>query len=138
MREKMKAIALRWMAELWQQGNAEVLSELHAPEFADRSPGKRKGDNAGFAAGVRDLYKAFPDFYAAAEDVLIDESHSQVVVRWAGTGTHLGKYLGLEPTGKRITFRGIEILTITEGKVSERWGEWDGMDLLQQLGLWKG
>ena len=36
------------------------------------------------------------------------------------------------------SFRGIEILTVSMGKISERWGEWDGMDLLRQLGIWKG
>ncbi|MBN2206275.1 MAG: ester cyclase, partial [Candidatus Aminicenantes bacterium] len=39
---------------------------------------------------------------------------------------------------RRIAFRGIEILRIEEGKVVDRWGEWDGLDLLVQLGLWKG
>ncbi|MCI0404726.1 MAG: ester cyclase [candidate division Zixibacteria bacterium] len=31
-------------------------------------------------------------------------------------------------------FKGIEIITIKNGKIIERWGEWDGIDLLEQLG----
>jgi len=30
--------------------------------------------------------------------------------------------------------RGIEIVRIREGRIVERWGEWDGIDLLVQLG----
>ncbi|MGH8004143.1 MAG: ester cyclase [Limisphaerales bacterium] len=45
-------------------------------------------------------------------------------------GTHKGKYLNALPTGKRICFKGIEIITIKNGKLIERWGEWDGIDLL--------
>jgi hypothetical protein len=30
-------------------------------------------------------------------------------------------------------FRGIEILEIAGDKVSQRWGEWDGMGILEQL-----
>ena len=29
------------------------------------------------------------------------------------------------------------MLRIRDGRITERWGEWDGMDLLAQLGLWK-
>jgi len=138
MKEQFKNLARRWMSELWQKGNSAAVAEMHASSFIDWAPGKRKGDREGFAAGVRDFYKAFPDFFAAVEEILIDEALGQVAIRWAGTGTHLGAYLGIEPTGKRVTFRGIEILTVSMGKISERWGEWDGMDLLRQLGIWKG
>jgi steroid delta-isomerase-like uncharacterized protein len=138
MKEKLKTLAQHWMAELWQKGNAAAVMEMHTAGFIDWAPGKRKGDREGFAAGVRDFYAAFPDFYAAVEEILIDEALEQVVIRWAGTGTHLGPYLGAAPTGKRLSFRGIEILTVSLGKISERWGEWDGMDLLRQLGIWKG
>ncbi len=29
---------------------------------------------------------------------------------------------------------GIEIIRIRDGRITERWGEWDGIDLLEQLG----
>jgi steroid delta-isomerase-like uncharacterized protein len=138
MKEKLKTLAQHWMAELWQKGNARAVMEMHAAGFIDWAPGKRKGDREGFAAGVSDFYKAFPDFYAAVEEILIDEALGQVAIRWAGSGTHLGAYLGVAPSGKRLSFRGIEILTVSMGKISERWGEWDGMDLLRQLGIWQG
>jgi predicted ester cyclase len=35
-----------------------------------------------------------------------------------------------------MRFAGIEIIRVAEGRIVERWGEWDGMDLLLQLGLW--
>ncbi|RKX26339.1 MAG: hypothetical protein DRP47_08315 [Candidatus Zixiibacteriota bacterium] len=56
-----------------------------------------------------------------------------VAIRWTAEGTHQGEYLGVSPTGKLILFRGIEILQIVNGQVAERWGEWDGFDLLEQL-----
>lgn len=138
MRQEMKSLALRWMAELWQKGDTDAVDEMHAPGFTDRSPGGRKGDNEGFKTGIRDFYNAFSDFYATAEEVLVDEEAGKAVVVWSGTGTHLGAYLGVEPTGRRMTFRGIEILKIGNQKVTERWGEWDGMEVLRQLGLWNG
>ncbi|NER83007.1 MAG: ester cyclase [Leptolyngbya sp. SIO1D8] len=37
------------------------------------------------------------------------------------------------PTGRQICFQGIEILRIEDGQVVARWGEWDGISLLQQF-----
>lgn len=59
-----------------------------------------------------------------------------VAVRWTAVGTHRGAYLGAEPTGRRISFKGIEFIRCREGRITERWGEWDGLDLLGQLGQW--
>jgi steroid delta-isomerase-like uncharacterized protein len=137
MRKDLRAIALRWMVELWQRGNADAVDDLHSPDFIDHSPGARNADNEGFKAGVRSHYKAFPDFYAATEELAIDEAAGKVTILWTATGTHVGDYLGAPASGRRIAFRGIEILRIENDRIAERWGEWDGMDILVQLGLWK-
>jgi hypothetical protein len=31
-------------------------------------------------------------------------------------------------------FKGIEIVRVRDGLITERWGEWDGLDLIAQLG----
>jgi predicted ester cyclase len=41
--------------------------------------------------------------------------------------------MGAAPTGRRITFAGIEIIRVENERIVERWGEWDGIDLLRQL-----
>ena len=43
--------------------------------------------------------------------------------------------MGVLPTGERVTFEGIEILLIEDGLIVERWGEWDGISVLKQLGV---
>lgn len=133
--EDLKGIVERWMLEVWQRGKAEVIDELHAPDFQDHSPAGRSADNAGFKEGVRELYRGFPDFSAVTDDLIIDPETGKVVVRWTGAGTHYGEFMGAKPTDKQITFRGIEILRIANGRIVERWGEWDGIDLLEQLGI---
>jgi len=57
-----------------------------------------------------------------------------IAVRWTATGTHTGPYLGAAPTGRSIAFKGIEIVRVRDGLITERWGEWDGLDLIVQLG----
>jgi steroid delta-isomerase-like uncharacterized protein len=133
-REHLSAIARRWIEQGWQKGNAGIVDELHAADFVDRDPAGRASDRAGFKAGIRELYAAFPDWYAVIEDLVVDAAAGKVAVRWSATGTHHGAFLGVPPTGRRIIFKGIEIIRVENERIVERWGEWDGIDLLRQLG----
>ena len=134
-RDRLKALADRWMEQLWQRGNLKVVDGLHAPDFVDRSPASRAPDREGFKAGVAELYAAFPDFYAVTERLVIDAESREVAIRWTAVGTHEGVFMGVLPTGERVTFEGIEILLIEDGLIVERWGEWDGISVLKQLGV---
>ena len=132
--EKLKQITLRWIEEGWSRGNVKIVDELHAPDFVDRDPSGREPTNEAFKKAILEVYAAFPDFRCEVEDWVVEPRTGKVSVRWSATGTHKGEYLNAPPTGKKIHFKGIEIITIKNGKITERWGEWDGIDLLQQLG----
>jgi steroid delta-isomerase-like uncharacterized protein len=126
-------IARRWVECGWQKGQSEVVDELHAPNFVDHNPAGRGSDNHGFKEGIVQLYAAFPDFYARIEDILIDAAQSKATVRWTATGTHRGTFMGCDPTGRIIRFKCIEIIRIDNGRIAERWGEWNPVELLEQL-----
>jgi steroid delta-isomerase-like uncharacterized protein len=129
--QRLQAIAQRWIEEGWQKGNPGVVDELHAPGFVDRSSAGRAPGREGFKEGIAQLYAAFPDFYCEIQDLVVDEAAGKVAIRWAASGTHRGPFMGLEPTGRRIAFQGIEIIRIEDERIVERWGEWDGMALLE-------
>lgn len=134
-RDEIAAVARRWLEEGWGPGDRlAVIDELHAPDFVDHDPGGRRPDNAGFKQDLAEFYVAFPDFVARLEDLVVDEAAGLVTVRWSARGTHRGAFLGAAPTGRTIDFKGIEVLRITDGRIVERWGEWDGLGLLEQLG----
>lgn len=131
---QLKAIVRRWIEVGWQNGDASIVDELHAPDFVDHDAAGRSPDNEGFKEGIISLYRAFPDLKAEVADMVVNTKTGTVCVRWTAVGIHTGDYLGAEPTGKRIRFKGIEIVRIMDGRIMERWGEWDGIDLLVQLG----
>ncbi|HUG15525.1 MAG TPA: ester cyclase [Thermomicrobiales bacterium] len=135
IREELEAIARRWVELGWQQGDAEATKGLYAQDFVDfSSPVRERGTRDDNAQSIRDLYAAFPDFHTTIDDLIIDTEQSKVAVRWTATGTHRGPFLGVEPTGNRVTFRGIETLTIRHGLIVERAGEWNGIAILEQMG----
>jgi steroid delta-isomerase-like uncharacterized protein len=132
-RLELESIVRRWIDDGWQRGDPTVVDRLHAPDFVDHDPGGRAADNAGFKRGIVDLVRAFPDLAARVEDLVVDPDSGSVAVRWSAVGTHRGPYLGAPPSGLQVRFKGIEIVRVVGGRITERWGEWDGLELLAQL-----
>ncbi len=78
-------------------------------------------------------HSAFPDLRVKNEDVIVEED--KVAVRWTARGTHNGQLMNIPPTGKQVTLKGIDILRIDNGRIAERWGEFDALGMLSQLGV---
>ncbi len=132
-RDELTNITTRWIVEGWQRGLAEMVDELHAESFVDHSAAGRPVNREGFKSGIREMYKAFPDFHAEIAELVIDTEQSKVAVRWLATGTHRDVFMGIPATGRTIAFTGIEIIRIQHGLIIERWGEWNGDELIRQL-----
>ncbi len=67
-------------------------------------------------------------------DEMIAEG-DKVMVRWTFHGKHQGEYLGIPPTGKQVTFSGIYIFRIADGRIAEVWNLWDQLGEWRQLGI---
>jgi steroid delta-isomerase-like uncharacterized protein len=132
--EEYKAIVRRLFDEVWNSGNVGLLDELLAPDFVDRAA-QMGGDDPsaeGFKTQVRLFRTAFPDGRSQIED-LIGEG-DRVVARWTDGGTQRGQWMGIAPTGKRVTITGIDIYRIKAGRIAEFWCNEDELGLLRQLG----
>jgi SnoaL-like polyketide cyclase len=57
-----------------------------------------------------------------------------VVGRWTATGTHLGLWGAVAPTGKQVTFSAVNVCRFENGKVAEIWNHRDDMGLSEQIG----
>jgi predicted ester cyclase len=82
------------------------------------------------------LHRAFPDLHIAVEDMIAEGD--KVVARNVVTGTHQGEYMGLAPTGKRITYDEIFICRLAGGRIAETWGVVDVLSQMRQLGAIPG
>jgi predicted ester cyclase len=78
------------------------------------------------------LRSACADFNATIDDILAEGD--EVVIRQTWSGTQRGEFMGMPPTGKRVSFGVIDILRFAGGKVVEHWGQMDSMRVMQQLG----
>jgi steroid delta-isomerase-like uncharacterized protein len=133
-RDEIENLARRWMG-VWQGGSLDGFDDVHADAESDRPAAGHALDRAGLRAEVAALHRAFPDLDARADLIAVDVSVGMATVRWTGTGSHLGEFLGWPPSGRTVTVHGIEVIRCSDGVVAERWGEWDEGAILTQLAV---
>ena len=81
---------------------------------------------------VVSVYQRSVEGHWAIEEIF--SAGDRVVVRWTGSGTHVGEINGIPPTGKPIRVDAIAIHQVTGGKIAESWEVWDTLGYLQQIG----
>ncbi len=59
----------------------------------------------------------------------------RVMVRWTFHGVQQGEFFGLPPTNRPVTYSGINIFRIADGKIAEVRDIFDRLWLWQQLGV---
>ena len=59
----------------------------------------------------------------------------KVVTRFTWSATNTGDTNDFHATGKRVRITGIAIARFENGKLAERWGNYDGLSMMRQLGL---
>jgi predicted ester cyclase len=58
-----------------------------------------------------------------------------VAARWTASGTHTGAWGAVQPTGRFVTFSGVNIFRFEDGRVAEIWNHRDDLGLQEQLGV---
>ncbi len=115
-------------------GNFDVIDEVMADDVVDHDPAPFQGPGPeGFKEFFSYMRNAFPDFNIEPEHMVATDD--DVAIAYTVTGTHQGEFLGVEPTGRSISARGVQIARFRDGQIVERWGSSDELSILQQLGV---
>jgi len=116
--ERNTRVATRVFEEIFNQGRFKVADEIYAPQF--RNHGRLRDITLEEdQEAVHREKEAFPDLQMAINLLVAQGDFVSVV--WTFSGTHTGAGVGLPPTGARVTFRGITIWRIVNGKITEEW-----------------
>jgi steroid delta-isomerase-like uncharacterized protein len=122
------------LANAVNNGQLDELDKVFAPSVVDHDPAPDQGPGPeGFKQFFSTLRSAFPDLHITPEHV--DATDDDIALAYTITGTHHGDFLGVAPTGKRISARGMQIARFEDGKIVERWGSSDELGILKQLGV---
>ncbi|MFT4038115.1 MAG: ester cyclase [Thermomicrobiales bacterium] len=135
--DQNEATARRWHEEALNEGKLEVIDEIAAPDIVHRSVTFTDLTGPeGVKQNLRSALTSFPDLHYTIEDVITEGD--RVVVRWRAEGTQDGVFQGIPPTGKHLTWTGINIYRMECGRIAEVWTEVDGVSRLRQLGVLPG
>jgi steroid delta-isomerase-like uncharacterized protein len=128
-----KAIVRRFIEEYQSQGDETVAEEILADDFVDHSPfGPFPPDREGVKQLFAALRGAFSDLHAVVQDQAAEGD--KVWTRKTFHGTNDGEFMGMPPTGRKVTFDVIDILRLRDGQFVEHWNVVDNLGLMQQLG----
>jgi predicted ester cyclase len=137
MSEQNKALARRFYEEVFNKKNLKALDELCSADFKDNSP--MPGQKAG-VEGMKDMFgrmaAAFPDLHVTVDDLIAEGD--LVAARLSIPATHKGRFMGETPTGKSVTFHGIDMIRVRGGKCVEATHFGDEMMVLAPLGARMG
>jgi steroid delta-isomerase-like uncharacterized protein len=123
--------ARRWYKEVWVKGGEATVDELMAENIEGFMEGADVPTRDEFHRQRRLLMQAFPDLAIFADDVIAEGA--KVVVRWHGNATHGGDGLGVPPSNRPVSFRGMTWLEFENGRVVRGWDSWNLGALLQSL-----
>jgi predicted ester cyclase len=125
--EENKALVQEF-EDLINAKDLEIALTLFSTDYVDHTP------SIGLPPGIEGArafhsmqIAAFPDRRTTSLDMIAEGD--KVVHRL------VGEFMGIPPTGKRITWSCIDIWRIADGKIVEHWVEADMMSLMQQLGV---
>jgi predicted ester cyclase len=127
-----EALVRRFFEEFCNGRRAELADELIAADYVAHGP---QAPPAEGPDGVRErvgVYQESVDGHWEVDELM--SVGDRVIARWAGSGTHRGELMGVEPTGRPIAVDAISIFRIADGKIAEEWTVWDALGLLQQVG----
>ena len=129
-----KDLVRRFVDEVQSQGNVDAIEEFCSPEFVNHSaPPGLPPDREGIKVVTAMFRGAFPDSYFTVEDMIGEGD--KVTTRKTFHGTHEGEFMGIPPTGRRVSMGLIDIVRISEGRVVEHWSVGDNLGMMQQLGV---
>ena len=131
--EENKKIVQRYQ-EIYNSNDLDSLTEVVSEDLL--TPRIMLGIPTGIEgakAAHRIMLAGFPDYQTIIDDLFAEGD--KVVARITMRGTNTGSFMGIPPTGRHVSFTGIYIARIANGKIVEHWGEEDGVSLLQQLGV---
>lgn len=128
---------IRELHNLWNIGNLKRIPQIYSSKFIAHMPkGWAQSEfrgHEGVKEAILRIRNAFPDWHEQIEDIVVDQG--KVVTRYVSTGTHKGRFIGVEPTGRTVKVDEISIYHLDSGLVVEQWCLTDDLSLAQQLGL---
>jgi len=138
MSEANKAVVRRYFEDAPYHPDAcdEVFAPrllFHTIQRASLTPQTMESSPTDERAAYEQLNAVWGSWAMTVDQMLAEGD--RVMVQWTFRGVHQGEFHGLPPTGKQVTWSGINIFRLADGKIAEVWDISDRLWMWQQLGV---
>jgi len=123
----------------WNDHDVETIVSLHTEDsvFENHVTGDVNVGREQIGRAIAGIFSVFPDLSFETRRAYVRED--LVVQEWTARGTHEGTMTrsGMEvpPTGRKVEYKGMDVIPIRDGLVARKDVYSDSVTLLRQLGL---
>jgi steroid delta-isomerase-like uncharacterized protein len=124
--------------QAWNDHDLDAIASMHAPGmvFENHTAGESaQGEEAREHIGR--IFETWPDIHFETRRLYVRDG--VVTQEWTATATHRNRMtrgdLVAEPTGKRVEWRGIDVIPFEGGLVKRKDVYSDSVSILRQVGL---
>jgi steroid delta-isomerase-like uncharacterized protein len=136
--QELQAFIDRYNAA-WNDHDVEAIVSLHTEDsvFENHVTGDVNVGREQIGRAISGIFAVFPDLAFETRRAYVRDD--LVVQEWTARGTHEGPMtrsgITLEPTGKKVEYKGMDVIPIRDGLVARKDVYSDSITLLRQLGL---
>lgn len=131
--EANKAIVQRIFAEAWNEANVDEIATHIASDLKFNFRGSTRNTDAQALKRLIDKWhRAFSDLRFRVHEIVAERD--VVAVRLTFTGTHIGEWKEIRPTGRSIEVTQMMFFRVQDGRVVEAWEDYDEYGMRWQLG----
>ncbi len=119
--DENKLIIRRYIAEVINTGNIENIERYISHEYVENYEGKI------YPLGIEGAKEHITGVRRTYPDLMLTVEHQIAEGDWVATlitarGTHTGTWLGMKPTGKVLTYSGVNLDKVVNGRIVEHGG----------------
>jgi steroid delta-isomerase-like uncharacterized protein len=124
--------------EAWNAHDLDAIVAMHAPDmvFANHTAGE-SAEGEAVREHIGRIFETWPDIRFEGRRTYVRDGLA--VQEWTATATHANRMtrgdLVAEPTGRTITWDGLDVIPFEEGLVKRKDVYSDSVSILRQLGL---
>lgn len=125
-----KQIVTAFFEEGYTNKNFHFVMNCVDENYIDHSPCGAKG-NSSVVEILKIVFEQFGNLKAEVKQVFAEGD--MVSARVLFSGAHIGVAMGVQPTGKMISFEALENFKVKNGKIVESWGYWPDKQIEEML-----
>jgi predicted ester cyclase len=130
---KPEELIVEFLDRVWgPEHDLNAIDELMTTDYIITTGGRMIKGRVAFKEWVAQFQKLLPDARTVNQEAFSNAAGDRAMSRWICTGKNNGIF-GLPPDGRPVSFTGISIWKIRDGKLAECWVERSALESYKEL-----